>query len=61
MNNMNDIEISDLANDIVVHMKHRIDFMAIEMNDDRNDGWVKEHYRNSLREIRDYINKALEK
>lgn len=38
----------------------KIDEMAYEMRDDRNDGWVKEHYRNSLKRIRDHINKALE-
>lgn len=39
----------------------RIDKMAMEMNNDQNDGWVKEHYRNTLKNIRDHINKALEK
>lgn len=39
----------------------RIDKMTMEMNNDQNDGWVKEHYRNTLKSIRDHINKALEK
>jgi flagellin-like hook-associated protein FlgL len=39
----------------------RIDKMAMEMNNDQNDGWVKEHYRNTLKNIRDHINKVLEK
>lgn len=37
-----------------------VDDMAYEMRDDRNDGWVKEHYRNSLKSVRDYINEVLE-
>ena len=37
-----------------------VDDMAYEMRDDRNDGWVKEHYRESLKSVRDYINKVLE-
>jgi hypothetical protein len=39
----------------------RIDQIAYEMRDDRNDGWVKEFYRQSLINIRDHINKALER
>lgn len=39
----------------------RIDKMAYEMINDQNDGWVKEHYRNTLKNIRDHINKVLEK
>jgi hypothetical protein len=38
-----------------------IDAMAMEMRDDRNDGWVKGHYRNRLCNIRDYINDKLER
>lgn len=38
----------------------RIDQIAYEMRDDRNDGWVKDFYRQSLKNIRDHINKALE-
>lgn len=37
-----------------------IDMIVMEMNDDRNDGWVKNHYRNRLLNIRDYINRELE-
>lgn len=37
-----------------------VDDMAYEMRDDRNDGWVKEYYRDSLKSVRDYINKVLE-
>ena len=37
-----------------------IDKIAMEMNDDRNDGWVKGHYRNRLQNIRQYINDKLE-
>jgi hypothetical protein len=39
----------------------RIDQIAYEMRDDRNDGWVKEFYRQSLINIRDHINKVLER
>lgn len=39
----------------------KIDQIAYEMRDDRNDGWVKEFYRQSLINIRDHINKVLEK
>lgn len=38
----------------------RIDRIAYEMRDDRNDGWVKDFYRQSLKNIRDHINKVLE-
>jgi len=38
-----------------------IDRMAYEMTNDQNDGWVTTHYRNSLKTIRDHINKVLEK
>jgi hypothetical protein len=37
-----------------------IDKIAMEMRDDRNDGWVKGHYRNRLQNIRQYINDKLE-
>lgn len=37
-----------------------VDDMAYEMKDNRNDGWVKEHYKTSLKAIRDHINKVLE-
>lgn len=37
-----------------------VDDMAYEMRNDRNDGWVKEHYKESLKSVRDYINKVLE-
>jgi hypothetical protein len=42
------------------NIRHRIDWMKIESKNNRNDGWMKDHYRNGLRELRDYINKALE-
>lgn len=53
--------IINLTQDIDSLLKRRIDFLSSEMRDDRNDGWVKEHYRNTLKNIRDHINKALEK
>lgn len=37
-----------------------IDMIAMEMRDDRNDGWVKGHYRNRLQNIRQYISDKLE-
>lgn len=39
----------------------KIDRIAYEMRDDRNDGWVKEFYRQSLIDIRNHINKVLER
>lgn len=39
----------------------RIDAIIREMNNDRHDGYVKQAYRVSLLEIRDYIIEALEK
>lgn len=45
---------------IVSHVARTINMMAAEMRDDRNDGWVQLHYRNTLRDLRDYINKQLE-
>jgi hypothetical protein len=44
----------------VVDIIDIIDEMAMEMRNDRNDGWVKGHYRNRLCNIRDYINDKLE-
>lgn len=38
----------------------KIDRIAYEMRSDRNDGWVKEFYRQSLIDIRNHINKVLE-
>lgn len=38
----------------------KIDRIAYEMRSDRNDGWVKEFYRQSLIAIRNHINKVLE-
>ncbi len=52
-------EITALAN-VEENVKRRIDFLASEMRDDRNDGWVKQHYKNTLKQVRDHINKALE-
>lgn len=37
----------------------KIDRMVYEMKSDQNDGWVKEHHRQMLTNIRDHINKAL--
>ncbi len=46
---------------IVELMKRHVDNFAYEMQNNRYDGWVKEHYRKCLVDIRDYIDKALEK
>lgn len=32
-----------------------------EMNDFRNDGWLTERYRNFLKEIKEIVDKSLEK
>ena len=45
---------------IVSHLQRTINMMAAEMRNNRNDGWVQLHYRNTLKELRDYINKELE-
>lgn len=45
---------------IISHVQRTINMMVAEMRDDRNDGWVQLHYRNTLRDLRDYINKQLE-
>ena len=39
----------------------KIEAMAYEMRDDRNDGWVQLHYRNALYEIAAYLDKVLKK
>lgn len=57
---MTEQELDNLTHDITDHMKRRIDFMASEMRNDRNDGWIKLHYRDTLRKLRDHINKHLE-
>ena len=54
------VEIPD-TKPLINHLKHHVDEMFLEMNNDRNDGWIQEHYHNSLIEIRDYINKVLKK
>jgi hypothetical protein len=38
----------------------QIDRLAYDMNCDMFDGWYKEHCRNTLKEVRDHINKVLE-
>ena len=38
----------------------KIDEMEYEMKNDRNDGWVQEHFKQSLNKLRDHINKVLE-
>lgn len=39
----------------------KIDAMAYEMRDDRNDGWVQLHYKNSLYQIAQHLDKVLKK
>jgi hypothetical protein len=46
---------------VINGLKKIVNDMAYEMRDDRNDGWVKEHYKISLKAVRDHINKVLEK
>jgi hypothetical protein len=46
---------------VINGLKKIVNDMAYEMRDDRNDGWVKEHYKTSLKAVRDHINKVLEK
>jgi hypothetical protein len=43
------------------HIMHHIDRVAYDMNCDMFDGWYKEHCRNILKEVRDHINKVLER
>lgn len=57
---MTEQELNNLTNDITDLIRRRIEFMASEMRNDRNDGWVKQHYRDALKRLRDQINKALE-
>lgn len=57
---MTEQELNKLTEDITDLLRRRIDFMAAEMRNDRNDGWVKQHYRDTLRKLRDQINKHLE-
>lgn len=57
---MTEQELNKLTEDITDLLRRRIDFMAAEMRNDRNDGWVQLHYRNTLKKLRDQINKHLE-
>lgn len=41
-------------------IERHIRYMVHEMNNERNCGWTKEHYRNVLINIRNDINKFLE-
>jgi hypothetical protein len=52
-------ELSDIK-PIYKHIMRQINDFAYEMRDDRNDGWIQEHYRTALKELRDHINKVLE-
>jgi hypothetical protein len=40
---------------------NKIDAMAYEMKDDRNDGWIKLHYRNALHQVALHLDKVLKK
>lgn len=53
--------VKSIALERSIEVTRIINRMVMEMNSDRNDGWVKEHYKQSLRDIRDMINKSLEK
>lgn len=57
---MTEQELNKLTEDITDLLRRRIDFMAAEMRNNRNDGWVKQHYLDTLRKLRDQINKHLE-
>lgn len=57
---MTEQELNKLTEDIADSLRHRIEFMACEMRNNRNDGWVKQHYRDTLKNLRDYINIHLE-
>lgn len=57
---MTEQELNKLTDDITDLLRRRIDFMAAEMRNNRNDGWVQLHYRDTLRKLRDQINKHLE-
>lgn len=57
---MTEQELNSLTKNFTDDFRRRIDFMASEMRNDRNDGWVKLHYRDTLRKLRDHINKHLE-
>jgi hypothetical protein len=57
---MTEQELNKLTDDITDILRRRINFMASEMRNDRNDGWVQLHYRDTLRKLRDHINKHLE-
>lgn len=49
------------AQDAIVNFALRlINGIARDMNDDRHDGWVKEHYRNNLLKIKKRIDELLE-
>jgi hypothetical protein len=46
---------------IVELIKRHVDNFQYEMQNNRHDGWIQNHYRDCLIEIREYINKALDK
>jgi hypothetical protein len=43
------------------HIMTHINNIAYDMNCEMFDGWYKEHCRNILKEVRDHINKVLER
>lgn len=45
---------------VIKGLLRTIDDLTYEMTNDRHDGWVQDHYRESLTKVRDYLNKVLE-
>ena len=56
---MTEDEVEEKLNKESDDIRRRINRLAYEMKDDRNDGWVQEHYRNTLKQIESYLKKVL--
>lgn len=54
-------ETSHKAMSIADEIKRKIDVLAYEMKDNRNDGWVQHHYWNALHEVFVHLDRVMRK
>lgn len=61
MSDLEENEIEQEANDAIVNLILRlVNGIAYDMNDNRYDGWVREHHRQNLLKIKERLDKLLE-
>ena len=54
-------ESSHKAMSLADEIKRKIDILAYEMKDDRNDGWVQHHYWTALHEVFVHLDRVMRK